>query len=68
MSILVLDIETWVLEVKTHGDGLQIAMIADDRPSTSYYVRLDREQSETLQAFLNEVAVASAYGKIDGDH
>jgi hypothetical protein len=60
MSILLLQIEKWVLEVKTHGDGFHIAMIEDDKPATSHYVRLDAEQSESLREFLNEASNCEA--------
>jgi hypothetical protein len=53
-GILVLDIEGWTLEVKTLGEGFQVAITEDDKPPTSHYVRLDKEQSESLRQFVNE--------------
>ncbi len=54
MSILVLEVGTWILEVRSHGDGFQVAITEDDKPPTSHYVRLDREQSESLRQFMND--------------
>ncbi len=56
MSILILNIGDWLLEVKNHGEGFQVAMIEGDKPATSHYVRLDREQSESLRQFMNEAS------------
>lgn len=56
MSILALEIGTWILEVKSRGDGFQVTIVEDTKPPTSHYVRLDREQSESLRQFLNEAS------------
>jgi hypothetical protein len=53
-GILLLEVENWLLEVKSHGEGFQVAIIEDTQPSTTHFVRLDKEQSETLRKFLNE--------------
>ena len=60
MSILLLEIENWILEVKNHGEGFQVSIIEGTAPSTTHYVRLDREQSESLRQFMNEAAPVAA--------
>jgi hypothetical protein len=56
MSILLLEVETWILEVKNHGEGFQVSIVEDTKPATTHCVRLDREQSETLRQFMNEAS------------
>lgn len=50
---LILPIDGWKLEVvKRHGGELQIAIVTDDRPSASHYVRLGPIGAAALRDYL----------------
>ncbi len=59
-GILVLEVGTWCLSVRSHDGGFEVSITEDDKPPTSHYVRLDREQSETLREFINETLPSPA--------
>lgn len=66
MSILLLEIEDWILEVKNYGGGFQVALIEGNQPAVTHFVRLDKEQSETLRDFLVEASEPPPAHRGDG--
>lgn len=56
MSFLVLEVNDWILEVKTRGGGFQVSLIEANQSAVTHFVRLNRDQSETLRQFLNDAS------------
>lgn len=52
-NTLTLPVDGWTLEVKVRDDGLQVAIITDDSPPTTHYIRLSMIGAEALRDYLH---------------